>query len=287
MPPEALEFLDTLFLIFSFVLGSVVGSFLNVCICRLPKNESVVRPRSRCPKCGSGIAWYDNIPILSWLILGARCRNCREPISWQYPVVEALTGLLFLAVYWRFGYTIATPVYMLFAAALVMTTFIDLTDWTIPNEVTYPGIPLGVGLSLVGMFYPASGLIVTDVLYSLAGVVVGGGVLYLLDKIALVFWKKPGMGFGDVKLLAMLGGFLGIIGVPVIIMISSLIGSVVGITMVIIQKKKGVESDGHYLPFGPYLALAGLIYLFFGQDLINMYTGLMHIPEATGVLPVQ
>ncbi|HUW60856.1 MAG TPA: prepilin peptidase [Candidatus Bathyarchaeia archaeon] len=287
MPSDALEILDTLFLVLSFVLGSVVGSFLNVCICRLPKKESVIHPRSHCPKCGSGIAWYDNIPILSWLILGARCRNCREPISWQYPVVEGLTGLLFLAVYWRFGYTLATPIYMLLAAALVLTTFIDLTDWTIPNEVTYPGIPLGVALSLVGMFYPASGLIVQDVFHALGGVVLGGGILYLLDKVALVFWKKPGMGFGDVKLLAMLGAFLGVISVPVIIMISSLVGSVVGITMVIIQKRRGVVSEGHYLPFGPYLALAGLIYLFFGQDLIDLYMGLMHIPEATGVLTVQ
>lgn len=282
-----MEVLDTLCLVFSFVLGAVVGSFLNVCVCRLPKNESVIHPRSRCPKCGNGIAWYDNIPILSWLILGARCRYCREIISWQYPVVEGLTGLLFLAVYWRFGLTLASPIYMLLAASLVLVTFIDLTDWTIPNEVTFPGIPLGIGLSLIGMFYPDSGLIVKDVFHALAGAVVGGGILYLLDKIALVVFKKPGMGFGDVKLLAMLGAFLGIISVPVIIMISSLLGSIVGITMVIIQKRKGTEGDAHYLPFGPYLAFAGLIYLFFGSDLIAMYTDLMRIPEATGVFPPQ
>lgn len=287
MPSETLQLLDTLFLVMSFVLGAVVGSFLNVCICRLPNNESVVRPRSRCPKCGNGIGWYDNIPILSWLILGARCRYCREIISWQYPVVEGLTGLLFLGVYWRFGFTLATPVYMVLCAALVMVTFIDLTDWTIPNEVTYPGIPLGIGLSLVGMFWPSSGLVVTDVLSALGGALVGGGILYALDKIALVVWKKPGMGFGDVKLLAMLGAFLGILGVPIIIMIASIIGSIVGLTMVVVQKRKGVESDGHYLPFGPYLALAGLVYLFFGQNLIALYTGLMRIPESTGAFPMQ
>jgi len=287
MPSGIPEILDTLFLATSFLLGAAVGSFLNVCICRMPNNESVVRPRSRCPKCGNPIASYDNIPILSWLILGARCRYCREIISWQYPLVEGVTGLLFLAVYWKFGLSLATPVYMVLCASLVLVTFIDLTDWTIPNEVTYPGIPLGIGLSLVGMFWPASGLVVTDVLSALGGALLGGGILYALDKIALLVWKKPGMGFGDVKLLAMLGAFMGVIGVPIIIMIASVIGSIVGITMVVVQKRKGVENDAHYLPFGPYLALAGLVYLFFGQDLIALYTGLMRVPEATGVFPMQ
>jgi len=281
---QQIETLNTLLLIFSLVLGSVVGSFLNVCVYRLPRNESVVRPRSRCPKCGNSIAWYDNIPVISWLVLGARCRYCREVISWQYPVVEAITGFLFAVVFWRFGITVATPVYMLLAAGLVLVTFVDLTDWTIPNEVTFPGIPLGITCSLVAMFYKESGFIVDDVLTSLAGVVLGGGVLYLLDKIALLVFKKRGMGFGDVKLLAMLGAFTGWQGVLVILMLSSVIGSIVGIALMVLESRKGVKKEAHYLPFGPYLATAGVVYLFFGQAMISAYTHFLRIPEAALLL---
>lgn len=287
MPQANLEVLNTFFLVLSLVLGLLIGSFLNVCVCRLPKNESVVRPRSRCPRCGSLIAWYDNIPILSWLILGARCRTCKEPISWQYPLVEALTGMLFGLVYWKYGVCLATPFYMLLAAGLVLVTFVDLTDWTIPNEVTYPGIPLGVVLGLVGMVYPASGFIVNNVLDSLIGLFLGGGILYALDKIALVVWKKPGMGFGDVKLLAMLGAFFGWKSVFIIIMISSLLGSVVGVALIAIRKRQGDDAKGHYLPFGPYLAAAGVLYLFFGPDLLAAYVNMMRVPEPTSVFPVQ
>lgn len=284
---QVLQVLDTIFLVLSFVLGMMIGSFLNVCICRLPKNESVVRPRSRCPKCGNMIAWYDNIPVISWLTLGARCRYCKEPISWQYPLVELLTGILFLFVYWHFGMTLAAPIYMLLIAGLVLVTFVDLTDWTIPNEVTYPGIPLGILLGVVGMAYPASGLIVTSVFDAMIGAAIGGGILYALDKIALAVWKKPGMGFGDVKLLAMLGAFFGWKSIFVIIMISSFLGSIVGVTLIAIQRKKGESGKGHYLPFGPYLAAAGVLFLFFGPELIAAYGSFMRAPESPDVFSLQ
>ena len=273
------EVLNTFLSVISFVLGCLIGSFLNVCICRIPKGESVVKPRSKCPKCGNAIAWYDNFPIVSWLILGAKCRNCGLTISWQYPLVEAITGVLFFAVYWRFGLTPATPVYMLLVAGLVMTTFIDLTDWTIPDEVTLPGIPIGIACSLAAMFFPTTGFLVKDVFDSLIGVVLGGGILYLLDKITVLLIKKRGMGFGDVKLLAMLGAFMGWKGVVAIIILSSLIGSIIGITVVFLQKRKGIEEEAHYLPFGPYLVLGGLLYLFFGASLLTAYGQLVHIPE--------
>lgn len=305
--------LDTFFLAISFVLGCMIGSFLNVCVYRLPRNMSVVHPRSHCPKCGNPIAWYDNFPILSWLILGAKCRHCKTIISWQYPMVEAITGALFGAVYWKFGMTIASPVYMLLAAGLVLVTFVDLADWTIPNEVTFPGIPLGLVCALVGMFYPQSGLIVTDIFDALIGMVAGGGILYLLDKVALAVFKKRGMGFGDVKLLAMLGAFMGWKGVFVILMVSSLVGSVVGLLMLSLSKKMGPDKkaaagehanqateektqrssddeevpEGHYLPFGPYLVIAGLIYMFVGPELIAFYINLMRVPETTNLFPGQ
>ena len=280
-----IEVLNTFFLIVSFVLGCMIGSFLNVCVWRLPRNESVVKPRSKCPQCGTPIAWYDNIPIVSWLALGAKCRHCHTWISWQYPLVEALTGVLFACVYARFGLCMATPVYMAVCAGLVLVTFVDLADWTIPNEVTFPGIPLGLACSLVGMFYPESGFLTRDVFDSLFGILLGGGILHLLDKLTRLLLKKPGMGFGDVKLLAMLGAFLGWRSILVIIMLASLVGSAVGVTLVIIQKRKGIEEEAHYLPFGPYLAAAGLLFLFFGQSMIDFYLGMMHAPEPVSVFP--
>ncbi|HIJ65494.1 MAG TPA: prepilin peptidase, partial [Candidatus Hydrogenedentes bacterium] len=278
------EALDAFFALVSFAIGAVVGSFLTVCSYRLPRNESITNPRrSRCPKCGNTIAWYDNIPIMSWLILGARCRHCKQSISWQYPLTEATTAVLFLLVFWRYGFVVATPVYMLFSAALVLVTFVDLTHWEIPDEVTYPGIPLGVACSLVAMFYPASGLFVAGppsdalVLSSLLGVLLGGGSIYLLDKLCLILLKKPGMGFGDVKLMAMLGGFFGWPSVLFILMLASVVGSVAGVTMILAQRRRThgehrqervpIETDdereglpeGHYLPFGPSLVFAALV----------------------------
>lgn len=279
-----LQALDTLLYVCSFVIGSMVGSFLNVCVYRIPAGLSIVKPRSRCPKCEQMIAWYDNIPMVSWLLLGAKCRNCKAPISWQYPLVEAITAFLFLAVYWQYGLTLATPVYMALAAALVLVTFVDLTDWTIPNEVTFPGMPLGIAFSLVAMFYPDSGLVVLGqfepVFNALIGLFAGGGILYALDKVTLILLKKRGMGFGDVKLLAMLGAFFGYPGVVLIIMIASLIGSVIGIAFIVANRSKSEEHGGHYLPFGPYLALGGLIVMLFGQGIYDWYMAYLGLTPA-------
>lgn len=272
----------------------MVGSFCNVCICRWPAGESVIRPRSRCPKCMNGIAWYDNIPIFSWLMLGAKCRHCGTPISWQYPIVEAITGVLFLAVFWRFGFTPATPIYMALCAGLVIVTFVDLREWIIPNEVTFAGIFAGLGVSLLGMAMPdAAGLRVVSVFDALLGIALGGGILYLLDLITLFVLKKPGMGFGDVKLLAMIGAFIGWQGVLGTLMLACVMGSAVGLGLIALDKLRGgqktaepaaegggdvVKTDdddevlqGHYIPFGPYLALAGLIFLFWGPEAIAAY----------------
>jgi leader peptidase (prepilin peptidase) / N-methyltransferase len=261
--------------VITFIVGAMVGSFLNVCVYRLPAGMSVVKPRSRCPKCEQPIIWYDNIPIVSWLLLGAKCRNCQAPISWQYPLVEGITGVVFLLVFWRFGFVVATPIYMLLGAGLVLVTFVDLTDWTIPNEVTLPGIPIGIACALIAMFYPESGLHVEGplepVFDALLGVVLGGGLLYGLDKLSLLLLKKPGMGFGDVKLLAMLGAFFGWPSVILIVMIAAVVGSVFGISMILIKKARGGEKSDHYLPFGPYLALAGFLVLLFGHDLYAFY----------------
>ena len=281
IPPQ----LHTFFVAVSFVLGTMVGSFCNVCICRWPAGESVIRPRSRCPKCMNGIAWYDNVPLVSWLMLGAKCRHCGAPISWQYPVVEAVTGLLFLAVFYRFGLAPAAPIYMALCAGLVIVTFVDLREWIIPDEVTYSGVFAGLAVALLGMAVPeGTGLRVTSVFDALIGIVLGGGILYTLDLITLFILKKPGMGFGDVKLLAMLGAILGWKGVLGTLMLACILGSAVGVGLILAGKLRKGEApsdeaplgeeepvQGHYLPFGPYLALAGLIYLFIGPEAIAAY----------------
>jgi leader peptidase (prepilin peptidase)/N-methyltransferase len=296
--PKDLQSLHGFFMIMSFVLGTTVGSFCNVCISRWPAGLSIVKPRSRCPKCMNEIPWYDNIPLVSWVLLRAKCRNCDLPISIIYPTVELITGLLFLAAYWRFGYAPATPVYMALCAGMVIVTFQDLADWTIPDEITLPGIPIGIALSLAGMLWgDATGLRVQSVFDALLGVLAGGGILFALDRITVLLLKKPGMGMGDVKLLAMLGAFLGWKGAIGTLMMASVIGSVIGISVLLYYRKRGgknapanarpeaepakkkdagdsdeeITLEGHYLPFGPYLAVAGLIYMFFGPELINWY----------------
>ena len=275
LPPQ----FHTFMLIISFVLGAMVGSFLNVCVYRLPRGLSVIRPRSKCPGCDKPIAWYDNVPLVSWLVLGAKCRNCGTAISWQYPLVEAITGLLFLLVYWRFGFVFATPVYMALAAALVVVTFVDLTDWTIPNEITIPGTFIGIGLSVVGMMWPESGLQLSDPLWAIVGAVVGFAIPYLLDKLALLVLGKRGMGMGDAKLLAMLGAFFGVGGVLLDVVIASFIGSVVGIGLIYWNRRRGNAAEGGtYLPFGPYLALAGVIVMFYGPQIIDAYWSYLTVP---------
>lgn len=308
---EVLAPLNNLFLVVSLLLGLLVGSFCNVCIGRWPHGDSVVTPRSRCPKCMNAIVWYDNIPLLSWLILGAKCRHCQAPISWQYPLVEAITGVLFVLVYLRFGMTLASPVYMLLAAAMVAVTFQDLADWTIPNEITLPGVPIGLALSVLALFLgEESGLRVLHPFDAILGVALGFGILYGLDRITVLLLKRPGMGFGDVKLLAMLGAFIGWKGVLGTIMLASVLGSTIGIAMILYFRfagggdgdeegaaAAGTEPDGeeaalqqgdadaaseedislgqHYLPFGPYLAVAGLVYVFYGPELLDWYLGFL------------
>ncbi len=304
---EVMAPLNNLFLAVSLIMGLLVGSFCNVCVGRWPHGESVVSPRSRCPKCMNAIVWYDNIPLLSWLLLGAKCRHCKASISWQYPLVEAITGVLFLLVYLRFGMTIASPIYMLLAAAMVVVTFQDLADWTIPNEITLPGVPVGIALSVVAMFLgDNSGLRVVHPFDALGGAVLGALLLLALDRITVLIKKQPGMGMGDVKLLAMLGAFIGWKGVLGTLMLASVLGSTVGLSVILYFKLRGEgggstpdqskagesgepeatshpeaggeeeEDDGislghHYLPFGPYLAIAGLVYLFIGPEMLAWY----------------
>lgn len=253
MPPS------TILALFVFMFGAVVGSFLNVCIYRLPLEQSVVSPGSRCMGCGTAIRWYDNIPILSWLVLQGRCRSCTAPFSIRYPLVELLTGLLAVALFLKFGFSLSLVVMFLFCAALVVITFIDFDHQIIPDEISLPGIIIGF---LCSFFLPGHGW-----LSSLLGIVVGWGSLALIFYGYLWLTGREGMGGGDAKLLAMMGAFLGLQAVPFIIFASSLVGTVAGLSIMAVQRK-----DRHLaIPFGPYLALGAVLYIFFGPQLIQWY----------------
>jgi leader peptidase (prepilin peptidase) / N-methyltransferase len=244
---------------FAFLFGSLVGSFLNVCICRLPKGESVVFPASHCTKCEYVIRWYDNIPMLSYALLRGKCRRCGEPFSLQYPLVEFLNGALTLALFLRFGLSFVFGILFVFCSAMVVITFIDLEHQIIPDSITLPGIVIGFAVSF---FIPQFGW-----MNSLIGIVAGGGSLLLVGYLFELVTKKEGMGGGDIKLLAMMGAFFGWKAVLFIIFASSLIGSVIGISVILMQKK-GLSLR---IPFGPFLASAALLYVFYGNKIIFWY----------------
>lgn len=255
--------LELLTHLITIALGLVIGSFLNVVVVRLPRELSVVRPRSRCPKCETPLRWHDNIPVVSYFLLLGRCRKCREPISIRYPVIELITALVFLAAKIRFGWGAALFVRDFpFLAILIAVTFIDLEHRIIPDELSLGGLALGMLSSFLDPRIGWSG--------ALAGAALGFGLFYGLAWAYEKFAKRPGLGGGDVKLLAMLGAFVGPMGVLAAIFVSSVFGSVVGIAWGLILKSRGGPgSEGSLLtvaiPYGPFLVVGGLYYYFLGH----------------------
>lgn len=243
----------------SILFGLMIGSFLNVCICRLPEEKSIVKPGSHCPKCKKPIQFYDNIPVLSYLLLRGKCRYCQTSISIQYPIVEAITALSSFFLFITFGVSLSFIYYFSFVAALIAITVIDLHYQIIPDVISLPGIIIGV----------LGSLIIPQIAFStsLIGVIAGGGSLFLVATVYQWLFKREGMGGGDVKLLAMIGAFLGWKAVILTILLSSFIGSIIGITVMLIKGK-----DFKYaIPFGPFLALGAVISLFWGESLIRWY----------------
>ncbi|MFA7059389.1 MAG: prepilin peptidase [Pedobacter sp.] len=251
--------LHTYFSLLAFIFGAVVGSFLNVCICRMPKDESIISPPSHCPYCNYQIHWYDNIPLVSYLLLGGKCRGCGKHISIQYPLVEFLNALLTLFLFLRFGPSLTFLTLFLFCSSLVVITFIDIEHQIIPDEISLSGIVIGFAFSFF--------LSWQTWLNSLLGILLGGGSLLLVAYAYQWLTGKEGMGGGDIKLLAMMGAFLGWKSIPFIIFSSSLAGSIVGITMMLIQKKDSKLA----IPFGPYLAFGAVLYIFYGRQIIQWY----------------
>ncbi|MCI5118040.1 MAG: prepilin peptidase [Candidatus Electrothrix sp. LOE1_4_5] len=252
--------MEMLLLFYSFIFGALVGSFLNVVILRLPDEEqSVVFPASHCPKCNTKLRWYENIPIFSYLALRGKCRTCKAPISLQYPIVELCMALLSLALYHRFGIAPILPFYFLFLAALLAIIFIDIHLQIIPDKISLSGILIGFISSFFNplVSWQESGL----------GILLGGGILYAVAKGYALLTGRDGMGGGDIKLLAMIGAFLGYQCLLFVIFFSSLTGSLVGIAAMFQQKKGGQTR----IPFGPFLALGAMSWLFFQQNILSVW----------------
>jgi leader peptidase (prepilin peptidase)/N-methyltransferase len=238
----------------AFILGSIIGSFANVCIHRLPSRQSIVFPASQCPHCQQAIRPWHNIPLLSYLLLKGCCASCHAPISWRYPLVEFLCGLLYVVVYHHFGLSIQSVVLALLATSLIIVSFIDLAHKIIPDIITLPGIVAG----LLASFFVTPGGFASSAL----GVVLGGGLFFLVAILS-----RGGMGGGDIKLIAMIGAFLGWRAVLVTIFLGALSGAMVGIGLMLLHKKGRKDP----LPFGPFLALGALFAMVWGQDVLLWY----------------
>ena len=252
-----------------FLFGLMVGSFLNVCIWRIPAEEQVVKGRSHCRSCGKSIAWYDNIPLVSWALLGGRCRQCKARISWSYPFVELATGLLFAALIVRFGWTQAALVYAVLGAALILVSMIDLREMILPDEVTLPGFGLGLATSLLLPELHGAATRWGGLRSGLAGALAGAGVLWLVGVIGGWLFKKEAMGFGDVKLMAMVGAVIGPWKALLVnLILAPLLGAAVGLAL---KLRDGRE----IIPFGPFLAAGTLIALFWGDAIVAWYRNLL------------
>ncbi len=269
-----------------FLLGLIIGSFLNVCILRIPADKSIVLPASSCTKCGRAIAPYDNIPVLSWIFLRGKCRNCKARISAMYPAVELLTGLLFLGCYFVFGPTLEAVKWATFSALLVVLTVTDLRERILPDEVNFFGLGAGLVFSLItksldgtaqwvaGRWFdfppPQVALSFVD---AALGALAGSGLLWIVAEGYFRLRGREGMGLGDVKMMAAVGAFLGVKRTMMTVLVGSLLGSVIGILLIAISKK----GRDYELPFGTFLGAGALLVLFFGTPALHWYESLMAV----------
>ena len=265
------------FIVFAF--GAVVGSFLNVCIHRMPLDQSVVFPPSHCPQCDQRIRWADNIPLVSYLALGRKCRNCGTKISARYFIVELLTAVLFLLMWLKLTqwddppvhgiYFLKAAIYWMVIAGLIVATFIDFEHYIIPNEITFGGIVVGVLLSAIYPPLMDANSVQVSIVRSVLGVLVGGLTLLVVATVGEMIFRKEAMGMGDVKFLAAIGAFFGWQSTLFTIFVSSLLGGVIGLILVI-GSKKGWHSR---IPYGPYIALGALLWMFCGNEIMKWYLG--------------
>jgi len=264
-----MTFIDWYFTFVVFVFGACLGSFLNVCIYRIPAELSVVKPRSRCPKCLTNLAWKDNIPIFGWILLGGKCRYCKAPISARYPSIELLTAILFTLLWLRFPYDVQLAPYGLLVFGLVLGTFVDIDEMWLPDRVTIGGMIIGPIFSfMIPSMHGVDGHL-AGLVQSLIGMGCGFGLFWGISVLGRLVFKKDAMGFGDVKLMGTLGAFLGWESVLFITFVSSLLGAVIGLALIALGKKE-LQSK---IPFGPYIALAAVIWLLGGSGWWVAYVG--------------
>ncbi len=267
-----------------FVLGLVIGSFLNVCIRRIPRDASIVLPASRCPSCHAPIKPYDNIPVLSWLLLGGKCRNCKQKISALYPVVELLTGLLFLACFFAFGLSVDALKWAVFSALMIVLTITDVRERILPDKVNFTGLGIGIALSFFMRPVDGTALWLANRLFAfppprpvlsfadaLFGAAVGSGLLWLVGEGYFRLRGREGMGLGDVKMMAMAGAFLGLKRTLLTILTGSLLGSVIGLLVIALAGKR----RDYELPFGTFLGAGALLVVFFGTPALDWYQSLL------------
>jgi leader peptidase (prepilin peptidase)/N-methyltransferase len=249
-------------LLFVFALGGCIGSFLNVCIWRMPREESIVRPRSRCPHCTKPIAWFDNVPVVSYLRLRGRCRSCKKPIHWRYPLVELLTACSLALVVWRFGLTPEALVYGALVCALITVSFIDFDFQIIPDEISLGGLVVGVLASVLIPSLHGTDNRLAALGQSVIGLLAGGGILYVTGVLGDFVFRKETMGGGDVKLLAMAGTVLGWKLVVLTFFLAPVLALLPGIYVLLFRRS-------HVIPYGPFLSLALVVSLFYGAQIIR------------------
>ncbi|MGN0889548.1 MAG: prepilin peptidase [Kiritimatiellia bacterium] len=279
------------FACFAFAMGACIASFMNVCIWRIPRNESVVSPPSHCPNCNAPIRWYQNIPILSWCCLRGKCANCHKPISVRYTIVELLGGILFLMAYFQWGIPFffrgdvalyglqplrslwAVPVFWVVFAGLILGSFVDLAEQWIPDRVTIGGMILGVPLSVLVPELQGEQMRLHALYWSLGGLFFGFGFLWLVGFVFSKIVKKDALGFGDVKLIGAVGAFFGPGAVLFTIIVSSFVGAVVGVVLMLRGKAKlgGFTA----VPYGPFLALGVIAWMFWGPGIVGWYLRLL------------
>ena len=264
---------------FSFALGACIASFLNVVIWRVPRGESIVSPPSHCPKCNAPINWYQNIPILSWLALRGKCANCKAPISPRYILIETLGGVLFLAAFVKYGTCgdlavagLNTTAAWIWIALMIVGSMIDFDHKLLPDFVTVGGMVLGVAVGGIDGCRLQS---FAPVLWSLGGLAFGFGLLWLVRFLGSIAFKREAMGLGDVFLMGAVGALFGPVAVLVTLILSSVFGSVVGLSMVALSKTK----FGRFveIPYGPYICMGCLAWMFYGPELVNWYLRLMGV----------
>jgi leader peptidase (prepilin peptidase)/N-methyltransferase len=282
----SIPFMAPLIAAIVFCLGLIIGSFLNVCIVRIPSGKSIVSPPSACPKCGAKIRPYDNIPVISWLVLGGKCRGCKARISAIYPAVELLTALLFVGCYLAFGLTVDALKWAVFSALMIVLVFTDLRERILPDVVNFPGFAGGLILSFFTLPSDGAALWIANHLFAfpppqpvlsfvdaLLGAAVGSGLLWLVSEAYFRLRHREGMGLGDVKMMLLIGAFLGPKLTLLTILAGSLLGSILGVVF-ILASRKGRDYE---LPFGTFLGIAAVLVMFFGTPIVQWYQSLLMV----------